>query len=189
MCSSDLAALRARGELDDDGLATAIAAAPTILAQVFANDPTVDDPEVKANFVTLGDDPAAIAMRFRGAIAPLPALRSAATGLGAINFTPDRDLIIRRAPLVLSSGQGPARVLAPSLAVEALRIAQMDPARAEPPPSPIVKSTGASLEPRFGGRAAIVSVRVGDFEIPTDADGQTRVRFSGHRPGIGRAHV
>ena len=89
---------------------SAIAAAPTILAQVFANDPTVDDPEVKANFVTLGDDPAAIATRFRGAIAPLPALRSAATGLGAIALSSLlKGSLSAEAPLPTS----PANPLAP----------------------------------------------------------------------------
>ena len=96
--------LKARGALDGDQLAAAIAAAPVVLGQVFADDPTVDDPDLKANFVTLGDDPRDIAPTFRGAVAPLPDLRAAATGIGALNFTPDRDLIVRRAPLVFSVG-------------------------------------------------------------------------------------
>jgi adenylate cyclase len=46
-----------------------------------------------------------------------------------------------------------------------------------------VKSTNASGERSFGGYTAIVAVKVGDAEIPTDADGSVRIRYAGSQPG------
>lgn len=176
--------LEGRGDAGDERLARAIAAAPVVLAETFANDAGAPvAPDVKANFVVLGDDPAGLARHFDSAIQPLHGLRAAATGLGSVNFAPDRDLIVRRAPLVFSVGPRGGSVVAPSLGAELLRVAQIDPNdHTQPAPSPMIKSTGASLEHSFGGQSAIVSARIGAFEIPTEADGQVRVRFAGHQP-------
>ena len=49
----------------------------------------------------------------------LPVLTSAAAGLGAVNWTPQRDQVLRRIPLLLSVGG----TLYPSLPLETLRVA------------------------------------------------------------------
>ena len=42
----------------------------------------------------------------------------------------------------------------------------------------MVKSSGASGEKAFGEKTGIVEVRIGDYEVPTEADGQMWIRFS-----------
>ncbi len=42
----------------------------------------------------------------------------------------------------------------------------------------IIKSSGASGEKAFGEKTGIVKIRVGDFEIPTEANGQMWIRFT-----------
>jgi adenylate cyclase len=176
--------LASGGALADDALAKAIASAPVVLSETFVDDGgSPEAPSVKANFVMLGDDPTKTARHFSRFIQPLPDLLAAATGVGSVNFAPERDLIIRRAPVVFSVGPRDASALAPSLAADMLRVAQIDPSdHAQPSPSPIVKSTGASMQHRFGEGSAIISVRIGEFEIPTEGDGQVRIRYAGHKP-------
>ena len=42
----------------------------------------------------------------------------------------------------------------------------------------MVKSSGASGEKAFGEKTGIVAVKVGDFEVPTEANGQMWIRFT-----------
>ena len=42
----------------------------------------------------------------------------------------------------------------------------------------VVKSSGASGEKAFGEKTGIVKIRVGDFEVPTEANGQMWIRFT-----------
>ena len=42
----------------------------------------------------------------------------------------------------------------------------------------VVKSSGASGEKAFGEKTGIVAVKVGDFEVPTEANGQMWIRFT-----------
>lgn len=174
-----------RGALDTKAFAEAIAAAPVVLSETFTNNSgAVEPPEPKINFVILGDSPVDLPPRFGRALQPLPNLSRAAKGLGGINFIPDRDMVVRRAPMVFAVGPPGKRALQPSFAQELLRVAQIDPAdHTHPSPSPIVKSTGAQNESGGGGRGAIMSIRVGAAEIATEADGQARLRFSGHQAG------
>lgn len=173
------AALEASGGLSADPLARAFTKAPVVAATALVSNPvdSLDPREAtKSNFVTLGDDPAPVVPRFAGAVLPLPDLRAAAAGLGAINYLSDGDQIIRKAPLVFALGSAGRAILAPSFAVEALRVAfDAD--------TPIIKSTNASGERVYGDHRAIVAVKVGDAEIPTDADGSVRIRYAGSHPG------
>ena len=178
-------AMAERSGEKDDPLRAAIAAAPVVAAMTLVNDGPPETTRPKAGFVLLGNDPTALPPRFERAIEPLPELRDAALGLGAINYIPDRDLIVRRAPMLFGVGPRANPVLVPTLTTEALRIAQSAQSLREgqPPDSPIVTGRGASRQRSFGTDAAIISVRVGDVDVPTDADGQVRVRFAGHQDG------
>ncbi len=170
------AAMAQRGELDADPLAQAIAQAPVVLAAALTKDAGAPSGQPKTRFVILGDDPAPALPRFGGVITPLPALREAASGLGVINYLPDMDLILRKAPLVLGLETGGELVLFPALSAEALRIAFQT-------QTPLIKVTNASGERSFGDRAAIVAVKIGEAEIPTEQDGSVRIRFAGEQPG------
>lgn len=96
---------------------------------------------------------------FDSAVQPLPGLRSAAQGLGALTFVPDSDGVVRRVPLVLKLRNDPV----PSLVAESLRVAQ-----------------GAhnymlrSEEEAVG----LSGIRVGDFQIPTTAHGELWLHYS-----------
>ena len=63
---------------------------------------------------------ASVYYKFDGASKNLPSLDDAAHGIGAFNWTPDRDQIVRRVALIYRIGE----TFVPSLAAEALRVAQ-----------------------------------------------------------------
>src|SRR5262249_7657151 len=102
----------------------------------------------------------------------LPALEASASGLGAINWIPNRDQVVRRAPLVYRVGD----TLVPSLAAEALRVAQGA-------TTYLLKGANASGETSFGSNSGLNHIKIGDIDIPTDADGALTLRFRPHNPG------
>lgn len=167
-----LEALRTRGLLGGDPLRQALQQRGAL---AFALRPEPGPlPPVKAGFATLGDDPRLFLPHFASATVPLPQLAKAAAGLGAINFLADRDLVVRKAPLVFSVGPPGARELAPSLDVEALRLAQGL--------STIeIKSSNASGVEAFGVASGVSAVRIGQFVAATDSDGALRIRYAGAR--------
>ena len=95
---------------------------------------------------------------------PLPELAQHAAGIGFLNWRPDDDRVVRRVPLILNVNGA----LQPSLAMEALRVAQGA-------STYIVKSLNASGETAFGQEYGVVAIRNGDLTIPTDAAGDVRV--------------
>ncbi len=122
-------------------------------------------PPRKAGLAFTGLDPARAIVGFAAAIGNVAALDANAAGLGAISISPqDNQGIVRQVPLIWSDGK---RVY-PSLALEALRVGQ----GAE---TILVRSTPD--EP-----AAALSVRVGEYEIPTTRRGEFRVYFTRETP-------
>ena len=75
--------------------------------------------------------------------------------------------MVRRVPIILRGGDA----LYPSLAAEALRVAQGA-------TTYVVKASGASGELAFGQRTGIVAVRIGQLTVPTDSSGQVWVHFT-----------
>jgi adenylate cyclase len=156
----------------DAALAQAIEGHPVVLGSFLT--PTHNGSEAslttKAGFSFVGDPPTEFVADFKGVLAPIPELRDATEGLGFLNWLPDNDRVVRRVPLLLGvNGQ-----LQPSLALEALRLAQGASGY-------LVKSTTA-----FGATAGksevIDSIKDGDVVIPVQADGQLRVWFAGSDP-------
>lgn len=96
--------------------------------------------------------------RLNGALTALPTLATAAAGNGAITFTPDADGIVRRVPLLVAVGNA----VIPSLSAEVVRAAQS--AR-----SMIVHNQNTG----------IAQIDIGKFRIPTTADGQFWIHFTG----------
>jgi adenylate cyclase len=165
-------ALAAHGVSGTKSFAQAIAKVPTALAFALTNTETKESVPVKTGFATAGDDPRRFIRHFRGVILPLIELRSTAAGLGSINWAPDRDLIVRKVPLVLAIGSGDDAELVPGLDAEALRLAQ----HAD---TILIKSSNASGANAFGQHTGVVAVKIGGFEIPTESDGMVRVRYAG----------
>ncbi|MCM8794332.1 MAG: adenylate/guanylate cyclase domain-containing protein [Candidatus Omnitrophica bacterium] len=145
----------------DRVLAETISRTNTITGFVLVPEPNSAKPALKAGFAYGGADPSGLVPVFRGAVANLPEMEDAASGNGHFNMLPERDGILRRVPLLLELGG----VLYPSLAAEALRVAQGASGY-------VVKSTGASGETGAGVATGVVAVKVGRIEIPTDAQGR-----------------
>ncbi|MCX5570967.1 CHASE2 domain-containing protein [Kaistia nematophila] len=149
----------------DRVFADALAATPSVLGLSLSGS-GAPLPPLKAGFATAGDDPRPFIANFAGAIANVPVLDEAAKGIGSINWLQDRDQIVRRVPLVFRVGDA----LVPSLAAEALRVAQ-------DAGSYILKGSNASGEAAFGRETGLNHVRIGALVVPTDADGAIWLRF------------
>lgn len=145
----------------DKVLADAIAAAPVVtgfaLSQTGGSGRT---PETKAGWSRAGDDPAQFVPRADGAATDLPEFEAAASGNGSLDIVLGKDRIVRRVPLIEALGN----TLYPSLAAEALRVAQ----RAN---TYIVKASGASGVVSFGKKTGVTGVRIGAVTAETDASG------------------
>ncbi len=168
------AALTARGLIEDESLAQAFTHGPAALALVLTNENTNVVP-VKAGFAVLGDDPRPFLKHFLGAILPLASLAQKAQGLGSINWTPDRDLIVRKVPLLFAQTDGKSARLVPGLDAEALRLAQGA-------DTILVKASNASGAGAFGVSTGLISLKIGAMEIATEADGTVRVHYAGSQP-------
>ena len=157
------------GELpdNDERLREAVAPANVVTAFALAAEGGLHIPQVKAGYAVAGTDPAAFVPAFETAVGTLEIIETAARGNGAINIIRDLDGIGRRVPLVLRLGDR----LYPSLAAEALRVAQNA-------STFVIKAAGASGETNFGTATGITSVRIGAFTVPTDARGQVSIYFS-----------
>ncbi|MBV9111670.1 MAG: adenylate/guanylate cyclase domain-containing protein [Hyphomicrobiales bacterium] len=167
----------------DEAFAKSLAGAPVILGAVLVNGTgearagqaqTEDQPllPVKSGFSHAGDDPLLFLHGFQASIAPIKLLADQAAGIGALNWVPDRDRVIRQVPLLF----GLRGEIVPSLAAEALRLAQEEGA------SYFVKSSNASGETAFGAQTGVVAVRIGKLVVNTQPRGDVRVRFTRHEP-------
>lgn len=153
----------------DPVLAAAMKRANVVLGFVFNHQVGPRAPAAKASFATVGDDPRPFVAHYSGAVVNLPILEAAAAGNGSMNDVLDLDGITRRVPLVLAYDNK----LYPSLAAEALRVAQG--ARTY-----IVKSSGANSTRSFGERTGIDSIKIGQLVVPTDANGEVWLHDTGH---------
>ncbi|PWB81143.1 MAG: adenylate/guanylate cyclase domain-containing protein [Methylocystaceae bacterium] len=156
---------------NDHVFAASIAAAPATLGMTLtAAGPSRVSPQ-KAGVAMAGDDVAGFLPSFAAIATPLDALADAAHGLGVTNWTPDRDQIVRRIPLL---GSGPSGVV-PSLALEALRVAQGA-------TTYVVRSSNASGQAAFGRHTGVNAIKVGAIEIATGANADIRPRYSYSAP-------
>jgi len=145
----------------DTSFAQAMQATPTVLGFAATRRANETRPSVKTGLAVVGITPTRVLPPFRGAVANLPQLEDAAAGVGAINLSArDRAGVVRRLPMLMSDG---ARVY-PSLAVEALRVAQGQ-------KGIIVRGTGASGDADTG-HAALLDMRIGQFRLPLTDDGE-----------------
>ncbi|ABD07849.1 adenylate/guanylate cyclase [Rhodopseudomonas palustris HaA2] len=154
----------------DQSLAQAMQKTPTVLGFAAIQRANATRPSVKAGLAVVGVQPAFVLPPFRGAVSNLPVLDEAAAGIGAINLSArDRSGVVRRLPMLMSDG---ARVY-PSLAIEALRVAQNQ-------KGIVVRGTGASGEADTG-HAALLDMRVGQFKLPLTPDGEAWLYFNRDR--------
>jgi adenylate cyclase len=159
-------ALGGAGESHDARFAASLHQFPTVLAASLHDHPSAEPFPLRAGFALAGDDPGPFLRNLPGVATSLPALSDAADGVGFINWLPDGDQIVRRVPLLLGHNDE----IAPSLALEALRVAFGA-------STYVVRSANASGTSAFGAHTGINAVKVGPLTIPTDAEGQIWLRF------------
>lgn len=167
-------ALRGLGVVpaNDAVLREAIKAAPVVLGFVGIGESSAQPGAARASFVTAGDDPRQFVPVFAGSLNSLPVLTAGAKGLGAVNWMPSQDQIVRRVGMLVTVGG----VLYPSLALETLRVSSGE-------TTVFVRSSGGSGEASFGQKTGLATIRVGKTVIPADQNGQLWLRFSGADPG------
>ena len=132
----------------------------------------------RAGFALLGTDPARHAPFLPAVTGNAPVLQEAALGLGALNWFPQHDQIVRKVPMLMRLGDN----LAPSLVTEAIRLS--DGAK-----TIAVRSSTASGETPLVGETGITSVRMGRHLVPTDHAGQMWLSFTAHDAGRFRSAV
>ncbi|MBL8546946.1 MAG: adenylate/guanylate cyclase domain-containing protein [Hyphomonadaceae bacterium] len=156
----------------DSTFAEALARHRSVLAASFQSEPTTDLFPLKAGQAFAGDNPSPFLPAYDGVSTSLPALYEASLGVGFMNWTPDNDQIVRRVPLFARQGD----VIAPSLALEALRVAQGA-------STYLVRSANAQGAAAFGRNTGMSQVRVGAATIPTSANGEIWIHFARFQPG------
>lgn len=180
---NDLAQRLAQLPDHDSVLGLALARAPTVLGFSLTPQSGGRMPIIKAGFATAGDDPLLFLqphLRYAAAVPNLYQFELAARGQGSFNTGTglDRDGVIRRVPMVFALQGAEGRpVLVPSLAAEALRVAQGASGY-------IIRSSGASGQTALGANSGINALRVGALEAPTDRYG--RVWLHDMDPAVAR---
>ncbi len=156
----------------DRALAETISDARVVTGFVLTGGTSEDRPEAKTGFAQVGDDPRAFAQPiYTAAVTSLPELEEVAAGNGALNITPDADQIIRRVPVILRYGDD----LYPSLAAEALRVAQGA-------GTIIIRSTVSDADGSFGGQPGMLDAKIGNVIVPVDPDGHLWLHHTGPEP-------
>ena len=120
--------------------------------------------------VVVGSDPIPLLNRFGALETPLPVLIDNAAGYGLTGVGDGQSAVVRRAPLFSNVGGA----LAPSIAMEALRVAQG--ARGY-----VLRSSDGSGDMAGGAAPVLVSAKVGAVEIPVTDDGAIWLHFSGEQ--------
>ena len=160
--SSQIVAALAGMPDHDAMLAQAMHEGPTVLGYFLTRDGVAAAMPPKAGIAVAGSPPDVGVAHFSNAIQPLAALQAAASGNGFVSLIGDSDGIVRKAPLIALQGDQ----LMPSLSLDALRTAQGA-------GSITVKSSDASGELGGGsGGGQMVSLKVGQFEVPTTHAGE-----------------
>jgi len=168
----ELAKALANTPTNDQAFAKSIAAGPVVLGMTLVASGGEKSHPQKVGLVVAGDDPGPYLATFRGVVTPIAPLAEAARGLGATNWLPDRDQIVRRVPLFAADPSGPA----PSLALEALRVAQNE-------TTYVIRSSNASGETANGAKTGVNAVAVGSIEIATGPNADIRPRYAYSGPG------
>ena len=153
----------------DEEFAAAIAQANVVTGFVLLGGGGGRAPALKASYAFNGDEATGFVPKFSGSVTNLPIIEQAAAGNGSFNNVPEFDGVIRRIPLLVTyDGE-----LYPTLAVEALRVAQ----RAS---TIIIKSSGANREVAFGEITGITDVKIGNVPVSTDKKGRILLYDTGH---------
>lgn len=162
----------------DQRLAQAIAGKPVVLGVIGRHGTSEPAAVSRAGFALLGTDPARHVPFLPAVTSNTLKLQEAAPGLGALNWFPEHDQVIRKVPMLVRLGGD----LAPSLVAETIRLFDGTKTIA-------VRSSTASGETPFVSETGITSVRIGKHLVPTDRAGQMWLSFTPHDAGRFRSAV
>lgn len=161
-----------RGLPDNDArFAEALAGMSVVNGFFLTHDPVLSQATPKAGIAISGSANLATMPAYTNAVLPLPLLDEAALGSGFLTLQGDADGIVRRAPLLARQGEQ----ILPSLSVEALRVAQGAGAI-------LVKASDGSGNIAAGSEPGVVSLKVGEFEVPTTRAGELWMHYTMPRP-------
>ncbi|MBL6935973.1 MAG: adenylate/guanylate cyclase domain-containing protein [Alphaproteobacteria bacterium] len=155
----------------DDFLGETMAKSNVVTGFTLTNGEITRKPAVKGTFAKAGDDPAPFVPFFSGSVVNLPQIEKGAKGNGSFNMVADPDGIVRRVPMIVRLGD----TLYPTLAPEAVRTVQGA-------KTYVVKSSGASGEQSLGEHTGINNIKIGQVEVPTDANGNVYVHYTEYVP-------
>ena len=150
----------------DQEFATALSNTPSVLGFGETNSTQSLLEAPRLGTAVVGADPTAAVPHMVGTVSSLPVLVDAAHGLGSISLAPEGSVgTVRQIPMLWTNG----KKLFPSLSLEALRVA-----------------IGASTMVVFADPhvPAVQSVKLGDFDIPTAADGSMWLYFHPSNPAL-----
>jgi adenylate cyclase len=156
----------------DRRLLAAIAGKPVVLGMIGRAGTSESAVISRAGFALLGSDPASYVPSFAAVTANTQPLQEAASGLGALNWFPEHDQVVRKVPMLVRFG----KELAPSLVAETMRLSTGA-------ATIVVRSSTASGETPLVEETGITSVRIGHVQVPTDHSGQMWLSFTPHDPG------
>lgn len=162
---------------NDDVFAKAIDEAGNVVtAFVWTNQQTDSVPVLKTKFLNsgLGGQPEKFIPSIENFTTTLPKLTAAADGNGSFSMSPEADGLIRRVPLLIGQRRdnGDTRMY-PALSLEALRVA-LD------KKFYTVTSYNKPTDKGYG----ITNIALGDYNIPTDEEGNIWVYYTGHRKDL-----
>lgn len=155
----------------DTQLAQALSQMPVVNGFFLTQDPLREQAIPAAGLAVSGSTQRNTIPIYSNAVLPLPQLAEAAQGSGFLTLKGDADGIIRRAPLLARQGDQ----ILPSLSVEALRVAQGA-------GSIMVKMSDGSGNEAAGTEPRVVSLKVGEFEVPTTDAGELWMYYTLPRP-------
>ena len=148
----------------DTVLADAIRHAPVVTGFAFIRKPNAARPPRRYTIAIAGASPLPVLPEFAGTVANLPRIDAGAKGVGAFNFLPAVDGVLRRIPLLLRIGDD----ISPSFSAEMLRVV-LGASGYE------VRVEEAGVE---GAPPAIEEVAVGGLVIPTDESGRMWLHYT-----------
>jgi adenylate cyclase len=153
-------------------LLAAVAGKPVVMGMIGRAGTSPPAVTSRAGFALLGTNPAGHVPSFAAITANTQRLQQAALGLGALNWFPELDQVVRKVPLLVRFHKD----LAPSLVAETMRLALGA-------ATIVVRSSTASGETPFVQETGITSVRIGQLQVPTDHSGQMWLSFTPHDAG------
>jgi adenylate cyclase len=162
---------------NDRFLADTLQQLPTVVLGFSFSDHEGLPPRLKKGIVVAGSTPFGVVPTYSAATPNLAELESAASGIGSFNVLPDRDGVVRRVPLVFALGSNPEQASwYPSLVAEVLRVAQGDDQSLR-----LKMADGAGEVAVARGTAAVMAARIGEIDIPVNAEGEVLLWDSGPR--------